>query len=230
MPAFLKAFDAASAQQLPISGNRFVVDSSVEEFTALMFRKSPKESVSLVGPDGQRVDMRYKGADTRWHHTDDYDLVTIKRPLEGEWIVDGELAPSSRITVVSDLSLRVKTLAHQCPVGGSVDLQLALQESDQIVTREIFCGCWKSWLNRKRRLSKRSPGHMLFDTRNPPKTGVFATKAMGFVEPGDYLVQVEFDGKSFQRRYSHQIQVRLPFEVELIKGYNDNSQVQYTHC
>ncbi len=93
MPAFLKAFDvAAPSQQLPLLGNRFVVDSSIEEFTALMFRDDPNETIALVGPDKISLHHGDLATAVNWHHTDSYDLVTVTRPLEGEWQVSGKLA------------------------------------------------------------------------------------------------------------------------------------------
>ncbi len=228
MPAFLKAFDAASpSQQLPLAGNRFVVDSSIEEFTALMFRDSSQEIISLVGPDDTVINEGDLDKDIAWHHTDNYDLVTITRPLEGEWEVKGALAKGSRITVVSDLNLRVKPLPLQAPVGSELDLQLALQEDNQVVSRADFLKLLTIEAASGLKASATPSWQYTFDTQNSPKRGIFSTKIKGFVEPGDYLVSVKLDGKSFKRKFSHQLKINMPFTADLIKGYNDNSQMQF---
>lgn len=228
MPAFLKAFDAASpSQQLPIAGNRFVVDSSVEEFTALMFRDNPGDVISLLGPDGSMMSEGDIGKDVSWHHTNNYDLVTITRPLEGEWQVKGPLAKGSRITVVSDLNLRVKPLPMNAPVGSELDLQLALQEDKQVVSRTDFLKLLTIEAQNTPANNQTASWQHTFDTQNPPKRGIFSTKIKGFTRPGDYTVSVELDGKSFKRKFSHQLNIVTPFSAELIKGHNDNSQMQY---
>lgn len=228
MPAFLKAFDAASpSQQLPLAGNRFVVDSSIEEFTALMFRDDPQGIISLIGPDGTVINEGDLDKDIAWHHTDNYDLVTITRPLEGEWEVKGPLAKGSRITVVSDLNLRVKPLPLQAPVGSELDLQLALQEDSQVVSRSDFLKLLTIEAASKLNTGAKPSWQHTFDTQSPPKRGIFSTKIKGFTQPGDYLVSVELDGKSFKRKFSHQLKINMPFMAELIKGHNDNSQMQY---
>ncbi|BCD96780.1 VWA domain-containing protein [Marinagarivorans cellulosilyticus] len=228
MPEFLKAFDAAApSQQLPLLGNRFVVDSSVEEFTALMFRGNPAESIALIGPDNEPVHHGDLSADVSWHHTDGYDLVTVTRPLEGEWQVSGKLAAGSRITVVSDLNLRVKPLPINAPVGSVLELQLALQEDNKIITRKDFLNILS--IQAKSTYSGSiDPSWMHnMDTNSPPSNGVFSASMDGFKKPGEYLIKVELDGKSFQRGFSHQLLISMPFEAELKKGYNDNSQREY---
>ena len=51
MRIFLKAFDAsAPSAQVGITENQFVIDSSVEEFTALIFRKNLSENTQLISP------------------------------------------------------------------------------------------------------------------------------------------------------------------------------------
>ncbi|HEY7773924.1 MAG TPA: vWA domain-containing protein [Marinagarivorans sp.] len=228
MPAFLKAFDAAApSQQLPLSGNRFVVDSSVEEFTALMFRDHSHETIALVGPDNARLEHGELDADVSWHHTDNYDLVTINRPLEGQWQVVGELASGSRITVVSDLNLRVKPLPLNVPVGSALDLQLALQEDNKILARPDFLKLLSIEAKATFLHDGTTPWRHTFNTQAPPSNGVFSTSAAGFDNPGDYRIDIALDGKSFQRSFSHPFTVSLPFETEIVKGYNDNSQREY---
>lgn len=228
MPAFLKAFDAAApSQQLPIRGNRFVVDSSVEEFTALMFRDKGSRSVALIGPNDERFTADDLAQDIRWYQTDVYDLVTVERPLEGEWRVDGELAPGSRITVVSDLNLRVKPLPLNVPAGDLLDLQLALQEDRKIVTRKDFLQLLTIEAQSQDKAQPTPAWQHRFDTARPPANGVFATEAGGLNTPGDYVIKVSLDGKSFQRSFSHQLKVHLPFDGKIANLYNDNGQLAY---
>lgn len=232
MPAFLKAFDAAApAQQVPLAGNHFVVDSSVEEFTALMFRDTGSSALSLTGPDQLEIKAANGGSDVKWHSADNYDLVTIKRPLEGEWRVNGDLAEGSRITVVSDLNLRVKPLPINAELGSELELQLALQENKSVVTRKDFLKLLTITANVSKKRRDGSIGNVVwehtFNTAEPPKKGVFSTLISGFEKSGNYLIHVSLDGKSFQRKFSHELFIRAPFDADLEKSLNDNSQTQY---
>ncbi len=227
MPAFLKAFDAAApAQQVPLSGNRFLVDSSVEEFTALMFRDNATDEMALIGPDQQALKAGQSHADVAWHHTDRFDLVTITRPLEGEWNVDGKLAKGSRITVVSDLNLRVKPLPMNAAIDSVLELQLALQEADAVVARKDFLQLLSITATTISKDGKPSWQHT-FDTSAPPANGIFMTSMDGFKASGEYQVQVVVDGKTFKRRFAQSISITFPFELTVSKRQNDNSQLEY---
>ena len=227
MPAFLAAFDAAApAQQVPLSGNRFLVDSSVEEFTALMFRDKATDVLALMGPDEQILKAGQQQADVAWHHTDNFDLVTITRPLEGEWLVEGELAKGSRITVVSDLSLRIKPLPMNAAVNDLLDLQLALQEANAVVTRKDFLQLLSITATNTPKDGKPS-WQKTFDTSTPPVTGVFTAQIDGFKKSGEYQIQVVVDGKTFKRRFSQAVSITSPFELSVSKRQNDNSQLEY---
>ncbi|MDZ7922983.1 MAG: vWA domain-containing protein [Marinagarivorans sp.] len=227
MPAFLAAFDAAApAQQVPLSGNRFLVDSSVEEFTALMFRDNAADILALVGPDESMLKAGQKQADVAWHHTENFDLVTITRPLEGEWQVEGELAKGSRITVVSDLSLRVKPLPMNAAIDSLLNLQLALQEADTLVTRKDFLQLLSITATSTPKDGKPS-WQKTFDTSTPPANGVFTAQIDGFKKSGEYQIQVVVDGKTFKRRFAHTVAITVPFELRVSKRQNANSQLEY---
>ncbi len=111
MNVFLQVFDqAVPKEELPFEGNSFLTDSSIEEFTALIFRRPNSTETRIIAPDNTEYSQSTKDETVNWYRTDKYDLVTIKQPLEGEWKVIADLEPQSRITVVSDLSLAIKPM------------------------------------------------------------------------------------------------------------------------
>src|SRR5690606_12539382 len=111
MKIFLQAFDlAVPSQKLPLADNRFLVDSSVDEFTALIFRQNHRENTRLIGPDEVVIQADHLPEDGRWLRTEEYDLITEQQPYEREWQVVAAIEPESRVTVVSKLALPVKEL------------------------------------------------------------------------------------------------------------------------
>jgi hypothetical protein len=139
MKIFLKAFDAAvPSEEVALADNAFVVDSSVEEFTALFFRSKPSEQTKLVTPDEQVWDASTSDDELRWHRTEYYDLVTVKRPLEGSWGVVGELDPQSRVTVVSNLNMRMRPLPNNVLKGTELSLDVFLQEDGVTISNPDF--------------------------------------------------------------------------------------------
>ena len=136
---FLNIFDqAVPSEQLPLTDNQFLTDSSIEEFTALIFRDQGADETVLVSPANKEYNKSSVDANLSWYHTPEYDLITIKRPIEGQWQVRAKLKPQSRITVVSDLSLVVTPMATSLSPSDDVKLSLRLEEDGQIVTRAEF--------------------------------------------------------------------------------------------
>lgn len=226
MKIFLKAFDqAAPAEQVPLEENRFVIDSSVEEFTALIFRQPGSEPTQLIGPDRSRYSFDIEQQDVSWYRTDAYDLITMQRPLEGEWKVKADLDPDSRVTVVSNLNLLVKPLPTNIYAGETLDVSLLLQEDGKTINRAEFLRL----LDINSQVDHAdSDGHwqQSLSAGLPPGDGIYRTSYQVFDSEGDYALKVLVDGKTFKREFSHSLSVRQPFGVTLEKDAS-NGQTQY---
>ena len=230
MNVFLEVFDqAVPAEELPLKGNTFLTDSSIEEFTALIFRQPGSEDTQLVSPDNTTYTKSSTDPLIKWYHTDKYDLVTVKRPLEGEWRIIAKLEPQSRITVVSDLSLAVKPLPTNIMLSDSVDLSLALREENKVVARAEFLQLLDidakvSRLTDNNSVEKEWPNKL--SDGLVPGNGVYKTQLDHFDQVGPYKIDINVDGKTFQRQFTHRLTVRESFAVET--DYSAvNGQFQY---
>ena len=213
MSAFLKVFDqAVPAEELPLEGNSFVTDSSIEEFTALIFRETNSQPTQLISPDQSRYNQSTKDANVSWYSTDQYDLITVKRPLEGEWRIAADLAPNSRVTVVSDLSLAVKPIPGSLLNNEVVNLSVALREENKVVDRAEFLKLLDIDL-KVHHLESDTQWEQRLSEGLIPGNGVYKTQMDYFKEDGEYKISIQVDGKSFQRQYNRVIQVREPFSV-----------------
>ncbi|WP_370978781.1 VWA domain-containing protein [Agaribacterium sp. ZY112] len=225
MQVFLKAFDAAApTEQVDLNGNQFVIDSSVEEFTALIFREKASETLALISPDKQRLISTTKESDLRWHRANNYDLITVKRPLEGTWYIEGEIAESSRITVVSNLNLLMKPLPTNVVTGDQLSIDAFLKEDGQIISNpefltlmtveaELFGGHSHSNL-----VSVWKQGLEQFGPQ-----GRYQADLPALENEGVYELRVKVDGKTFQRSLKHQLTLRQPFSAELRQQYREGA-------
>lgn len=223
MNVFLQVFDqAVPSEEAPFDGSNFLVDSSIEEFTALIFRQPNSKDTQIISPDGQTYNKTTKDSRIRWHHTDKYDLITIKQPLEGEWKVSADLEPQSRITVVSDLSLVVKSMPTNIPVNEAINTSLALREDNKTVTRVEFLGLLDIDVNITSDNGKIWTDRL--STGLVPVDGVYSTVLNQFDQEGEYKINFVVDGKSFNRQFTHHLSVRKPFLVdvkkEMVNGKN----------
>ncbi len=231
MRIFLKAFDAsAPMEQVPLSEEGFLIDASVEEFTALIFRKNKKELTQLVGPDQQVMTAKSSSKYIKWYRAAKYDLITVKQPLQGRWQVLAEMDPDSRITVVSNLNLRVSALPNNILKGQQESVSLVLQEDGATIAREEFLSLMDisaELIGGKDEFDLRELWSQTLETTYPPTNGVFDFELPTFNKEGIYQLTITVDGKSFIREFSHQFTTRQPFSADLKEDVR-GGQTSYT--
>ena len=221
MKIFLKAFDAAvPAEQVALEDNAFVIDSSVEEFTALIFRKDPTEQTQIISPDEQILDASSNDPDIRWHRTNRYDLITVSRPLEGAWQVVADMEADSRVTVVSNLNLRVRPLPNNVIKGTELDLSAFLQEDGHTITNSDFL----SLMGVEASLEGGRDYNSLVELWREPLTqnaSSFVGSLPALDKEGVYQVSIFVDGKTFTREYKQQITLRQAFSASVREEFAD---------
>jgi uncharacterized protein (TIGR03503 family) len=222
----LQAFDAAApAEQLPLAGNGFVVDSSVEEFTALIFRKEGSADTVLVAPDQQQYRAGNTGKDIRWHSEANYDLITVSSPFEGEWQVQADLEPNSRVTVVSHLNLEVSRLLASMFVGGDEEISALIEEQGKTVQNADFLQLVEMQL----RVTRRDDGQQwqrVMAGGKVPANGLYAEPLEMLAEAGVYDIEVIARGKTFARERKQTVAVRELLKVT--QSSTDDAIPQHT--
>lgn len=210
---FLRAFDAAApAEQIPLEGRRFLIDAGVDEFTLLAFRDEGADSV-LLAPDGQRLTAASTADGRAWFRGQSYDLVTVRKPLAGEWEMQSELQPGSRVTVVSDLNLAVKRLPQNLFAGDTPALTIALTEQGEVITNPDFLGVVSVGLDVQRSDDDQAWSDNLSAVEPSPADGLWQPALVMFDKAGVYDLRVSVDGKTFQRQQRQTVTVRERFEL-----------------
>ncbi len=137
---FLKIFEqSVNVPTLPITNNKFKIDRSIDEFTALVFRNS-LDPITLISPDGKHYEADTIGSNITWFEENKFDLITIRKPEAGIWKIEGPVDPSNRVMVVSDLALDVNNdeLPTNLLSGESLHLKVSLQEKGNVINRASF--------------------------------------------------------------------------------------------
>lgn len=203
MPAFLKAFDrAVPAEQVPLMGNRFSIDPSVKEFTALIFRAaSSTKETALVSPSGKRYSAKsakYIG-NVRWHKDLNFDLITVAQPEAGEWSVEADLDQNNRVQILSDLKLKVTGLPGSLFAGVPIELGIMLSNEGETVKEPEILQLTDITLQITAPDGK-TGSKILSDPENLPLDGVFREELSRFRQAGEYRIEVNAMGRTFQRR------------------------------
>ncbi len=206
MNTFLKIFDqAVPAERVPLDNNGFLVDASIQEFTALIFRQAEVPSTIIVAPDGSEFSGTDPAHGVNWYKTSAYDLITVQQPQAGQWQVKTQMAANSRVTVVSNLQLLVTPPKTNIRPGQKLELSYSFSESGATITKPEFL----QLLTASALVARDSdPAGSTQDLTQPvPADGVFNTSLSGFDETGDYDIRLSIDGKTFKREYLHHLQV-----------------------
>ena len=220
---FLRAFDQSSpSDRAPLKDNRFLIDSSVEEFTALVFRQADSESTQIKSPSGQVFNADFDGASLRWFASDAYDLITIQQPEEGEWTINADIDPENRVTIVSDLTLAIAPIANNLYHGETATLTASMLEGGEVVSRDEFLDLFTVDASMSRSntpfwrqtLVRGSGENVDIETENN-NVGIYVRELDMLRNSGDYALTVEVDGKTFKREKTLKFTVREPFRVEL---------------
>tara|TARA_R110001592_G_scaffold1470_2_gene8814 strand:+ start:6556 stop:8940 length:2385 start_codon:yes stop_codon:yes gene_type:complete len=204
---------AVPSEEVPIEGNEFAIDSSIEEFTALIFRAKDSEPTEIISPDKTVYQYGSKDADIKWFQDTGYDLITITRPLEGTWEIKSDIQPESRITVVSNLQLNVSKLPANFFAGEQLNVDVSFIEDGKRVVNPDFL----SLLDVKLQLiteEGKSASKAMSDPKKPPSDGIFSESITKLSKVGQYDVTVLVDGKTFKRSKRQVVNLRAPFDFE----------------
>lgn len=207
MSTFLRIFDqAVPAERVPLDEEGFLVDASVEEFTALIFRKDPDEKTVIADPDGKAYEATDPTNNVNWYRAKNYDLITVQNPLAGKWKVVTPMAPDSRVTVVSDLSLQVKPSANNIKRNQPLTLTYQFTEADTTITKPEFLNLLSADVLVAHNDEKTSRSETI-SFESIPENGVFQYSLDGIAEAGDYDLKLTVDGKTFRREFTHHFSV-----------------------
>lgn len=216
MDSLLQIFQqTVPAERLPITGGLFLIDDSIQEFTALVRKAPDQDATELTSPDGLRYHAASERPDLHWHGTPDYDLITVTDPSPGRWEINAQLQPHSRLTIISNLQLVVEPLVNNINVGEPIPVNFYLQDQRGIVSNPALLDLLTLTLE----LSGTVESELALKTWQgpPPEDGRYELVLPAPRRPGDYELRLTLDGKSFERLFTHRMTVASQFDVSLTK-------------
>ncbi|MCB1773001.1 MAG: VWA domain-containing protein, partial [Gammaproteobacteria bacterium] len=136
---FLRMFEqVGSPDSVPLTDNRFTVDSSINEATVLLFTKPDSPPVVLRSPSGEEFTDSDVPGGVAWFQDEGYHLITISAPRKGEWSVVADVDPDNRVMIVTDLKLRTSEIPSHVAVGEQTHVEAHLTNRGKLVTRQAF--------------------------------------------------------------------------------------------
>lgn len=208
---FLHLFEkAAQRDTVPLSDNYFKIDDSVSEITLLVFRLTDSKPTELVLPDQSRMTRVDENDTIRWHHEDNFDLITIDNPISGKWHIDADLDPDNRVMVVTDLKLTTTDLPNNILIGESFDFDASLTEKGQVIERQDFLSLVDAQLKEE----SESAEAVNTSLNSMQKKGLYQTRVGDLFQPGRNDVVITLKSETFERQRRQSVNViEMPFNI-----------------
>ena len=226
---FLRAVDqAAAGDRVPLEDNRFLIDTSVEEFTVLVFKRPEASATQLTSPSGEVFNASTARSGMKWLSHGSYDLVTIKEPIAGEWLINAEFDPENRVTIVSDLQLSTGALPANVYIGQPQQLTVQLNDGGRAITDKNFLDLL-TVSAAVARVGADSNFQVWQKVLQPSavQSSVYRRNLDMLTDDGPFAISVLVDGKTFKRERQMNVMVRHPFRTELAVN-QEQSQFKLT--
>lgn len=103
---FIQFFETLKKPEAtPVTGNKFLIDSSVSEATLIAKKASPDVQVQLITPSGNIVKTFRESSEFQRFSTEAYDLLTMSRPVQGTWTIRFSHGNGNKVVLITDLKL-----------------------------------------------------------------------------------------------------------------------------
>jgi len=202
---FLKLFNKAVPHDaLPISGNKFMIDSRVKEFSVLIFRKPGASDTRMVTPGELELSHVNVPGNVNWLHENNYDLVTVQNPEPGQWRIVAKTDPDNQIMIVTDLKLEINEIANLVSQDEALDIDVHLTDRGQLIIRPNFLKMLEITLRQK------MPDGLSKEWEFIPaqgKPGFFHNQLNETLVSGKHELVISVDGKTFKREIKRTIEV-----------------------
>lgn len=208
---FLHLFEkAATRDTVPLVENQFKIDNSVSEMTLLVFRREGSDITELLLPNQALINQENMPNNVRWHSEGNYDLITIDKPLSGQWAINADVDPDNRVMVVTDLKLKTTDLPNNILIGETFDFDMSLTEKNKLIVRQDFLKLVDAQFKEESEITDSIERSLNADQ----KKGIYRTQVGETFQPGRNDVVVTMTSATFERQRRQSINVvETPFEV-----------------
>jgi len=115
-------------EMLPIYEDNFVVDKAIKEITIIASKYKPDSVISLENPNGDEYSSLHPGKNIKWFRADKFDLITLKNPDPGYWLVK-YTEGGNKVYLLSDLNLEVSSTKRTAAPGSPLHIQAFLSKN-----------------------------------------------------------------------------------------------------
>jgi len=215
---FLRLFEKSTpTDNLPLDGNRFEVDKSIEDMTLLVFHAKDANATRVIRPDNSSFQHGQIPNNVAWHHDKGFDLITVHKPETGSWSIDAVIDPDNRVQVVTNLKLRVGNIPNNILKSEALDIRAELKENEGLVSNKQILD-----LVDVEMVSKLAGATHDLSMQPGEKAGTYSVQLTGLDETGAMELTIRATGPTFRRESRHSVRVHeSPLELDISEKDGD---------
>ncbi len=209
---FSAIFESAKdPDMLPIEGEEFVVDASIEEVTIVASREREDVRIFLQSPQGKQLSSDDAGDKIKWFVSHHFDMITLSDPEPGTWklLYTGG---RNRAYIVTNMSLNHNSLNPNLKVGKDMVLEAWLEQNGKLLDKEAVLTNTK-FIMEIQDPNGESVRFDLFDRGEygdrKPADGIYSN-TLSYENPGAYRLSLIAKGETFQRQKTVHFEVAAP--------------------
>lgn len=185
-----------SPEMIPMDDNAFQVDQSIKEVTIVATKETPETEIQINAPGGQRYTNRNKYSGIGWFTSNNFDMITVERPVEGKWEILFSTEKNNKAYVITNLKLRTNFEQLYSIFGEPMEVRLWLEKNEETIKEQAVLDKINIYIE-----IKDPDGDT---TRIKPfyvGEGIFMRKVTPFT-PGNYKMKMVAKGMTFEREKS----------------------------
>ena len=213
---------------LPIKDNRFNVDANINDMTLLVFNKDKAHPTTIVTPGKRTWDKKTKLKELKWFSDDGYDLITIKKPQQGQWKIMAPADENNRVVVATNLKLKLNDLPSFAMLGDVINVNAQLEEDGKPLTDKRLLSKFKFTLKR----IKEGADEQLYPMSKLVKDeSVYSIQLPPIFKSGESAFIIQAKSPTAEREIQHRLTVyNVPANVKIKEEQNSFKVVVTPHA
>ncbi len=209
---FSAIFESAKdPDMLPIEGNEFKVDASIDEVTIVASKEREDVRIFLQAPDGTRLNSDNADDKLKWFLSHHFDMITLKNPQPGTWklLYTGG---KNRAYIVTNMSLGHNPHRPNLKVNENMVLEAWLEQDGELLNKEAVLTHTKFYMD----IQVPSGETARFDLKDQGREGDRAaadgkySTLLAYENPGSYQISLIAESETFSRQKTVHFEVQAP--------------------
>ena len=197
--AFTSIFEQSKQpDMLPLTENSFLADESIREITIVANKADAESKILLEDPNGIRLDASIKNQNIKWFISDTFDMITIKKPLKGEWKIlfsDND----NKAYIVADMSMKSKFDFVTENKIKKLHAQAWLEKEESIVTEPNILDSIDAHIELSLPSEETTTTPMGLAINEENLSGIFVSNYIA-KEAGTYFATITLKSQTFERQ------------------------------